>query len=165
TTTATVLAQSIFSEGIKLVEAGTDPMALKRGIDIAVTAVVAAVKASSTPTKDKGTIAQVGTISANGDATIGNMLADAMEKVGKEGVITVEEAKGMDSELEVVEGMQFDRGYLSPYFVTNTEKMTVELEDPLIVISEKKVSSLHDLLPLLEQVAKEGRPLVVIAED
>src|ERR1019366_857380 len=154
TTTATVLAQSIFSEGLKLVEAGVNPMDLKRGIDAAGAVIVAEVKKLATPTKDKTTIAQVGTI-----------LADAMEKVGKEGVITVEEAKGMDSQLEVVEGMQFDRGYLSPYFVTNTEKMTVELEDPLIVISEKKVSSLHDLLPLLEQVAKEGRPLVVIAED
>src|ERR1700722_9694565 len=165
TTTATVLAQSIFSEGIKLVEAGADPMALKRGIDLAVAAVVAAVKAASTPTKDKGTIAQVGTISANGDTTIGTMLADAMEKVGKEGVITVEEAKGMDSQLEVVEGMQFDRGYLSPYFVTAPDKMLVELDDPYILISEKKISNLHDMLPLLEQVAKEGRPLLVIAED
>ena len=125
TTTATVLAQSIFSEGLKLVEAGTNPMDLKRGIDAAVAAVVAAVKKASTPTKDKGTIAQVGTISANGDETIGNMLADAMEKVGKEGVITVEEAKGMESQLEVVEGMQFDRGYLSPYFVTAPDKMLV----------------------------------------
>src|ERR1700722_12421292 len=165
TTTATVLAQSIFAEGIKLVEAGANPMDLKRGIDAAVAVVVAEVKKLSTPTKDKTTIAQVGTISANGDTAIGTMLADAMEKVGKEGVITVEEAKGMDSALEVVEGMQFDRGYLSPYFVTNPEKMEVELDDVLILISEKKVSGLHDLLPLLEQVAKEGRPLVVIAED
>ena len=165
TTTATVLAQSIYAEGIKLVEAGTDPMALKRGIDTAVAAVVAAVKASATPTKDKATIAQVGTISANGDSTIGNMLADAMEKVGKEGVITVEEAKGMESQLEVVEGMQFDRGYLSPYFVTAPDKMLVELDDPYILISEKKISNLHDMLPLLEQVARDGRPLLVIAED
>src|SRR6202046_1637786 len=140
-------------------------MDLQRGIDAAVAAVVAEVKKLATPTKDKGTIAQVGTISANGDSTIGNMLAEAMEKVGKEGVITVEEAKGMESELDVVEGMQFDRGYLSPYFVTSPEKMAVELDDPLIVISEKKISSLHDILPLLEQVAKEGRPLVLIADD
>ncbi|MGH7293304.1 MAG: chaperonin GroEL, partial [Polyangiaceae bacterium] len=165
TTTATVLAQSIFSEGLKLVEAGTNPMDLKRGIDAAVAAVVGAVKKASTPTKDKATIAQVGTISANGDATIGNMLADAMEKVGKEGVITVEEAKGMESQLEVVEGMQFDRGYLSPYFVTAPYKMLVELDEPFILISEKKVSSLHDMLPLLEAVARDGRPLLVIAED
>src|SRR5580698_308870 len=165
TTTATVLAQSIFSEGLKLVEAGANPMDIKRGIDLAVAAVIAEVKKLSTPTKDKTTIAQVGTISANGDTTIGTMLADAMEKVGKEGVITVEEAKGMDSALEVVEGMQFDRGYLSPYFVTSPEKMSAELEDPLIVLSEKKISSLHDLLPLLEQVAREGRPLLIIAED
>src|SRR5580704_7420474 len=165
TTTATVLAQAIFSEGLKLVEAGSNPMDLKRGIDAAVTAIVAAVKKLSTATKEKTIIAQVGTISANGDATIGNMLADAMEKVGKEGVITVEEAKGMDSQLDIVEGMQFDRGYLSPYFVTNPEKMEVELDDPHILISEKKISSLHDMLPLLEAVAKDGRPLLVLAED
>src|SRR6516162_3379865 len=161
TTTATVLAQSIFSEGLKLVEAGANPMELKRGIDAAVGVVVAEVKKQSTPTKDKTTIAQVGTISANGDETIGTMLADAMEKVGKEGVITVEEAKGMDSALEVVEGMQFDRGYLSPYFVTSPEKMAAELDDPLILLSEKKISSLHDLLPILEQTAREGRPLLI----
>ncbi|HEV3194341.1 MAG TPA: chaperonin GroEL, partial [Polyangiaceae bacterium] len=165
TTTATVLAQCIFSEGIKLVEAGASPMELKRGIDAAVASVVAEVKKLSTPSKDKATIAQVGSISANGDTTIGNMLADAMEKVGKEGVITVEEAKGTESSLDVVEGMQFDRGYLSPYFVTNPEKMIAELDDPGILISDKKISSLQDLLPLLEQVAKEGRPLLVIAED
>ncbi len=165
TTTATVLAQSIFVEGLKLIEAGANPMDVKRGIDAAVARVVAEVKKLATPTKEKATIAQVGIISANGDQTIGTMLADAMEKVGKEGVITVEEAKGTESQLEVVEGMQFDRGYLSPYFVTNQEKMLVELDDAAILISEKKVSSLHDILPLLEQVAKEGRPLLVIAED
>src|SRR5579863_3195668 len=165
TTTATVLAQSIFVEGLKLVEAGANPMEVKRGIDAAVARVVAEVKKLATPTKEKATIAQVGIVSANGDETIGTMLADAMEKVGKEGVITVEEAKGTESQLEVVEGMQFDRGYLSPYFVTNPEKMLVELDDPSILISEKKVSNLHDLLPLLEQVAKDGRPLLVIAED
>ena len=165
TTTATVLAQAIFVEGLKLVEAGVNPMDLKRGIDAAVARVVEQIKKLSTPSKDKSTIEQVGTISANGDSTIGKMLADAMEKVGKEGVITVEEAKGTESQLDVVEGMQFDRGYLSPYFVTNPEKMVAELDDPLILISEKKVSSLHDILPLLEQVAKDGRPLLVIAED
>src|SRR5579863_7714693 len=136
TTTATVLAQAIFTEGLKLVEAGTNPMSLKRGIEAAVVRVVEEVKKLSVPTKDKGTIAQVGTISANGDATIGKMLADAMEKVGKEGVITVEEAKGTDSQLDIVEGMQFDRGYLSPYFVTSPDKMEAELDEPLILISE-----------------------------
>ncbi|HZU85619.1 MAG TPA: chaperonin GroEL, partial [Polyangiaceae bacterium] len=165
TTTATVLAQAIFVEGLKLVEAGANPMVLKRGIDTAVSRVVDEIKKLSTPTKEKATIAQVGTVSANGDETIGKMLADAMEKVGKEGVITVEEAKGTDSQLDVVEGMQFDRGYLSPYFVTNPEKMLTELDDALILISEKKISTLHDLLPMLEQVAKDGRPLLVIAED
>src|SRR3984957_2389440 len=165
TTTATVLAQAIFTEGLKLVEAGANPMSIKRGIDAAVALIVGEVKKLSTPTKDKTTIAQVGTISANGDTTIGNMLAEAMEKVGKEGVITVEEARGTDSQLDVVEGMQFDRGYLSPYFVTNTEKMLVELDDPSILICDKKLSSLQDLLPLLEQVAKDGRPLLIIAED
>jgi len=165
TTTATVLAQAIFVEGLKLVEAGSNPMDLKRGIERAVATVVAEVKKLSIATKDRATIAQVGTISANGDTTIGNMLADAMEKVGKEGVITVEEAQGTDSQLDVVEGMQFDRGYLSPYFVSNPEKMLVELEDVLILISDKKISTLHDMLPLLEQVARDGRPLLVIAED
>ena len=165
TTTATVLAQAIFSQGLKQVEAGASPMDIKRGIEAAVARIVAEVKKNSTPTKDKTTIAQIGTISANGDATIGNMLAEAMEKVGKEGVITVEDARGMESKLDVVEGMQFDRGYLSPYFVTNTEKMLVELDDPSILICEKKLSSLQDLLPLLEQVSKDGRPLLIIAED
>ncbi|MCL2449857.1 MAG: chaperonin GroEL [Polyangiaceae bacterium] len=165
TTTATVLAQAIFVEGLKLVEAGANPMELKRGIDAAVARVVAEVKKLSTPTKDKGTIAQVGTISANGDVTIGTMLADAMEKVGKEGVITVEEAKGTDSQLDVVEGMQFDRGYLSPYFVTNPEKLLVELDDPLILISEKKISNMKDLLPVLEAIARSQKPLLIIAED
>ncbi len=165
TTTATVLAQAIYTQGLMLVEAGINPMELKRGIDAAVAAVVAEVKKLSTPTKDKEHIAQIGTISANGDKAIGEMLAQAMEKVGKEGVITVEEAKGMESELDVVEGMQFDRGYLSPYFVTNTEKMTTELENPLILISEKKVSVMADLVPLLEECARSGRPLLIIAED
>src|SRR5579859_6892465 len=158
TTTATVLAQSMFTEGLKLVEAGTNPMDLKRGIDAAVAVVVAEIKKAAAPAKEKATITQVGTISANGDATVGTMLADAMEKVGKEGVITVEENKGTDSQLDTVEGMQFDRGYQSPYFVTSPEKMTCELEEPLILISEKKISSLPDMLPLLEQVAREGRP-------
>jgi chaperonin GroEL len=165
TTTATVLAQAIFVEGLKLVEAGANPVGIKRGIDAAVAVIVAEVKKLSSPTKDKATIAQVGTISANGDSAIGLMLAEAMERVGKEGVISVEEAKGTESQLDVVEGMQFDRGYLSPYFVTNPEKMLVELDDPSILISEKKISSLHDILPLLEQVAREGRSLLVIAED
>ena len=165
TTTATVLAQSIYTQGLLLVEAGHNPMDIKRGIDKAVTAIVAEVKKLAVPTKDKKNIAQVGTISANGDTTIGEMLADAMEKVGKEGVITVEEARGMESSLEVVEGMQFDRGYLSPYFVTSPEKMTVELEEPFILISEKKVSSMQDILPILEVVARDGRPLLIIAED
>jgi chaperonin GroEL len=165
TTTATVLAQTIFSEGLKLVEAGANPMEIKLGIDAAVSRVVDEVKKLATPTKEKATIAQVGTISANGDAAVGTMLADAMEKVGKDGVITVEEAKGTESQLDVVEGLQFDRGYLSPYFVTNPEKMLVELDDPAILLTEKKLSSLHDLLPLLEQVSKDGRPLLVISED
>ena len=165
TTTATVLAQSIYVNGLRLVEAGHNPMDLKRGIDAAVAVIVAEIKKLATPTKDKEHIAQIGTISANGDTEIGNMLATAMEKVGKEGVITVEEAKGMTSELDVVEGMQFDRGYLSPYFVTDAEKMTAVLENPAILISEKKVSSMQDILPLLEQVARDGRPLLIIAED
>jgi chaperonin GroEL len=165
TTTATVLAQAIFREGAKLVAAGNNPMEIKRGIDKAVEAVVAELKKLSKPTKDPKEIAQVGTISANGDATIGNIIADAMQKVGKEGVITVEEAKGLETTLETVEGMQFDRGYLSPYFVTDPERMEVVLEDPYILIHEKKISSMKDLLPLLEQVARAGKPLLIIAEE
>jgi chaperonin GroEL len=165
TTTATVLAQAIFREGAKLVAAGNNPMEIKRGIDKAVEAVVAELKKLSKSTKDPKEIAQVGTISANGDATIGDIISKAMDKVGKEGVITVEEAKGLETTLEVVEGMQFDRGYLSPYFVTDPERMEVVLEDPYILIHEKKISSMKDLLPLLEQVARSGKPLLIIAEE
>ncbi len=165
TTTATVLAQAIYREGIKMVAAGASPMDLKRGIDAAVEAVVSKLEELSMPTKDKKEIAQVGTISANNDATIGNIIAEAMEKVGKEGVITVEEAKAMETSLDVVEGMQFDRGYLSPYFVTDPERMEVSLEEPYILIHEKKISNMRDMLPLLEQVAKMGRPLLIVAED
>src|SRR5215204_3903886 len=165
TTTATVLAQAIFREGSKLVAAGHNPMELKRGIDLAVGKIVDSLKAQSKETKDRKEIAQVGTISANGDTTIGDMIAEAMEKVGKEGVITVEEAKTMTSELDVVEGMQFDRGYLSPYFVTDTERMQVVLNDCYMLIHEKKISNMKELLPVLEQVAKAGKPLVIIAED
>ncbi len=165
TTTATILAQSIYREGSRLVAAGTNPMALKRGIDQAVAAVVDELHKISKPTKDQKEIAQVGTISANNDSSIGNIIADAMSKVGKEGVITVEEAKGMETTLEVVEGMQFDRGYSSPYFVTNPEKMEVSLDEPLILCHEKKISAMKDLLPILEQVAKMAKPLVIIAED
>src|SRR5450432_2139511 len=165
TTTATVLAQAIYNEGAKLVAAGLNPMDLKRGIDAAVASIVDQIKAMSTPTKGKDDIAQVGTISANGDAEIGNMIAEAMKKVGKEGVITVEEAKTMVSELDVVEGMQFDRGYLSPYFVTDSERMEVVLNDCFILIHEKKISNMKDLLPVLEQVAKQGKPLLIVAED
>jgi len=165
TTTATILAQAIFREGAKSVAAGSNPMDVKRGIDKAVDVVVKELKKMSKPTKDAKEIAQVGTISANSDEAIGAIIAEAMEKVGKEGVITVEEAKGLETELEIVEGMQFDRGYLSPYFVTNAEKMEVELEDCLILIYEKKISSMKDLLPILEQIAKMGRPLLIIAED
>ncbi|EAU65268.1 chaperonin GroEL, partial [Stigmatella aurantiaca DW4/3-1] len=165
TTTATVLAQAIFREGAKLVAAGHNPMDIKRGIDKAVAAVVAELKKMAKPTKDKKEIAQVGTISANGDTTIGQIIADAMEKVGKEGVITVEEAKGLETTLDVVEGMQFDRGYLSPYFVTDPERMEVVLNDPYILINEKKISSMKDLLPILEQVARSGKPLLIIAEE
>jgi chaperonin GroEL len=165
TTTATVLARSLFTEGAKMVAAGHDPMNLKRGIDKAVAAVVEALKAQSKSTKGKDEIAQVGTVSANGDKTIGDMIAEAMEKVGKEGVITVEEAKGLETQLDVVEGMQFDRGYLSPYFVTDPDRMEAVLEDAYILIHEKKISSMKDLLPLLEQVARSGKPLLVIAEE
>ncbi|NSW85862.1 MAG: chaperonin GroEL [Syntrophobacteraceae bacterium] len=165
TTTATILAQSVYFEGSKLVAAGANPMALKRGIEKAAAAVVDELKKISKPTKDQKEIAQVGTISANNDPTIGNIIAEAMNKVGKEGVITVEEAKGMETTLEVVEGMQFDRGYISPYFVTDPEKMEVLLNDPLILINEKKISNMKDLLPVLEQIAKMGKPLLIIAED
>ena len=165
TTTATILAQAIYREGSKLVAAGHNPMAIKRGIDKAVEAVVAELKKISKATKDQKEIAQVGTISANNDTTIGNIIAEAMNKVGKEGVITVEEAKSMETTLEVVEGMQFDRGYLSPYFVTDPEKMEVNLENPYILIHEKKIASMKDMLPILEQIAKMGRPLLIVAED
>jgi chaperonin GroEL len=165
TTTATILAQAIYREGSRLVAAGTSPMALKRGIEKAVQLVVEELHKISKPTKDQKEIAQVGTISANNDTSIGNIIADAMSKVGKEGVITVEEAKAMETTLEVVEGMQFDRGYISPYFVTNPEKMEASLEEPLILIHEKKISGMKDLLPLLEQIAKMGKPLLIVAED
>ncbi|MBI2082384.1 MAG: chaperonin GroEL [Deltaproteobacteria bacterium] len=165
TTTATVLAQVIYREGAKMVTAGHNPMALKRGIEKAVSTAVDELKKISKPTKDQKEIAQVGTISANNDETIGKIIAEAMDKVGKEGVITVEEAKSMDTTLEVVEGMQFDRGYLSPYFVTDAERMEAVLEDPYILINEKKISSMKELLPLLENIARSGRPLLIIAED
>jgi chaperonin GroEL len=165
TTTATVLAQAIVREGLKSVTAGMDPMALKRGIDKAVEVVVEELKKMSSPTKGKKEIAQVGSISANNDATIGDIIADAMDKVGKDGVITVEEAKGLETTLETVDGMQFDRGYVSPYFVTDAEKMEVIQEDALILIHDKKVSSMKDLLPVLEKVAQLGKPLLIIAED
>ena len=164
TTTATVLAQAIYREGVKTVAAGANPMALKRGIDKAVERATAAIKKLSKPVAG-AMIAQVGTISANGDAAIGELIAEAMEKVGKDGVITVEDAKTMETDLEFVEGMQFDRGYLSPYFITDPEKMTVVLENPVILLSEKKVTSMRDLLPILEQVAKLGKPILIIAED
>ncbi|HOT42543.1 MAG TPA: chaperonin GroEL [Syntrophorhabdaceae bacterium] len=165
TTTATVLAQAIYREGAKLVAAGHNPMELKRGIDKAVEVVVEELKKQSKPTKDQKEIAQVGTISANNDETIGNIIAEAMSKVGKEGVITVEEAKSMETTLDIVEGMQFDKGYISPYFVTNPEKMEAVLDEPLILIHEKKISNMKDLLPILEQVAKMGKALLIIAED
>jgi len=165
TTTATVLARSIYEEGQKLVVAGNNPMSIKRGIDKAVGAIVDELATMSKPTKDQREIAQVGTISANNDETIGNIIAEAMEKVGKEGVITVEEAKSMNTSLDVVEGMQFDRGYLSPYFVTDSEKMVTSLEDPYILINEKKISNMKDLLPILESIARTGKPLMIIAED
>jgi len=165
TTTATVLARSIFTEGIKMVAAGHDPMSLKRGIDRAVQAITAELKTMSKPTKDRREIAQVGTISANNDSTIGDIIAEAMEKVGKEGVITVEEAKGLETTLEVVEGMQFDRGYLSPYFVTDPERMEVRLEDAYVLNHEKKIGGMKDLLPILEAIAKTGKPFLLLSED
>src|SRR5690625_1624528 len=165
TTTATVLAQAIVTEGLKGIAAGMNPMDLKRGIDTAVRAAVEELRAMAKPCADARSIAQVGTISANSDETIGKIIADAMDKVGKEGVITVEEGTSLDSELDVVEGMQFDRGYLSPYFISNQERMAVELEDPYILLVDKKISNIRDLLPLLEQVAKASKPLVTVAED
>src|SRR6187431_2742206 len=165
TTTATVLAQAIFREGSKLVSAGHNPMEIKRGIDKAVAALVAEVARLAKPTRDPNEIAQVGTVSANGDETIGKLLSEAMEKVGKEGVITVEEAKSAETSLDVVEGMQFDRGYLSPYFVTDTERMQASLEDAYILLSEKKISNMKDLLPVLEAIARQQKPLLIIAED
>ena len=165
TTTATVLAQSIVNEGLKSVAAGFNPMDLKRGIDKAVAAAVDTLQSASEPCEDDTAIAQVGTISANSDTAVGEIIAEAMQKVGKEGVITVEEGTGIENELEVVEGMQFDRGYLSPYFINNQERMTADLEDPFILLHDKKISNIRDLLPLLEAVAKAGRPLLVLAED
>ncbi len=165
TTTATVLAEAIFREGVKYVSAGHNPMSLKRGIDAGVDAMIASLKELAKPTSDPKEIGKVGTISANGDETIGNHIAEAMEKVGTDGVITVEENKGMETELEVVEGMQFDRGYLSPYFVTDAEKMQAELDNPYILLVEKKISNMRDMLPVLEAVARGGRPLLIIAED
>src|SRR6201994_3790014 len=165
TTTATVLAQAIIREGLKAVASGRNPMDVKRGIDKAVLSAVEELRKLSKPCKDSKAIAQVGTISANSDESIGKTIADAMEKVGKEGVITVEEGSGLDNELEVVEGMQFDRGYLSPYFINNAQNQTAELEKPLILLADKKISNIREMLPLLEGVAKAGRPLLVIAED
>src|ERR687893_437361 len=165
TTTATVLAQSIVREGAKSVAAGMNPMDLKRGIDIAVTAVVKDIEKRAKKVSASSEVAQVGTISSNGDATIGKMIAQAMQKVGNEGVITVEEAKALDTEVDIVEGMQFDRGYISPYFITNAEKMVAELEDAFILLHEKKLSSLQALLPILEAVVQTGKPLLIIAED
>ncbi|HIF78305.1 MAG TPA: chaperonin GroEL, partial [Sulfitobacter sp.] len=165
TTTATVLAQAIVKEGMKSVAAGMNPMDLKRGIDLATATVVEAIKAAARDVSDSDEVAQVGTISANGEKEIGRQIADAMQKVGNEGVITVEENKGLETETDVVEGMQFDRGYLSPYFVTNSDKMTVELEDAIILLHEKKLSSLQPMVPLLEQVIQSQKPLLIIAED
>src|SRR4029453_9297080 len=165
TTTATVLAQSIVAEGMKYVAAGMNPMDLKRGIDKAVTAAVEELKKISKPTTTSKEIAQVGAISANADPEIGKIIADAMDKVGKEGVITVEDGKSLNNELELVEGMQFDRGYLSPYFINNAEKQMCVLDDPYILLYDKKISSIRDLLPILEQVAKAGRPLLIVAEE
>ena len=165
TTTATVLAQSIVNEGLKAVAAGMNPMDLKRGIDKAVAAAVEAVSGMSTPCEDSKAIAQVGTISANSDTSVGEIIAEAMDKVGKEGVITVEEGSGLENELDVVEGMQFDRGYLSPYFINNQDNMSAEVEDPYVLLVDKKISNIRELLPVLEQVAKASRPLVIVAED
>jgi len=165
TTTATILAQAIYREGSKLVAAGANPMTIKRGVDKAVNKVIEELKKISKPTKDKTEIAQVGTVSANNDRTIGDIIAEAMEKVGKEGVITVEEAKSMETSLDIVEGMQFDRGYLSPYFVTDAEKMEVHLDDPYILLHEKKISNMKDMVPILEQIAKSGKPFLLVAED
>lgn len=165
TTTATVLAQSIVREGMKAVAAGMNPMDLKRGIDKATTAAVEELKSLSEPCSDSKSIAQVGSISANSDSSIGDIIAEAMDKVGKEGVITVEEGNALENELDVVEGMQFDRGYLSPYFVNNQDSMTCDMDDPFILLHDKKVSNIRELLPLLEGVAKAGRPLMIIAED
>jgi len=165
TTTATVLARAIYTEGAKMVAAGHDPMSIKRGIEKAVEKAIETLKSLSKSTRGRDEIAQVGTVSANGDRTIGDIIAEAMDKVGKEGVITVEEAKGLDTTLEVVEGMQFDRGYLSPYFVTDPERMEVVLQDAYVLVNEKKISAMKDLLPILEQVAKSGKPLLIIAED
>ncbi|MBW1407783.1 molecular chaperone GroEL, partial [Campylobacter jejuni] len=165
TTTATVLAHAIFKEGLRNITAGANPIEVKRGMDKACEAIVAELKKLSREVKDKKEIAQVATISANSDEKIGNLIADAMEKVGKDGVITVEEAKSINDELNVVEGMQFDRGYLSPYFITNAEKMTVELSSPYILLFDKKIANLKDLLPVLEQIQKTGKPLLIIAED
>ena len=165
TTTATVLAQSMLAEGLKSVAAGMNPMDLKRGIDKAVIAAVAQIEEMATPCEDSTSIAQVGTVSANNDTEIGDIIADAMDKVGKEGVITVEQGSGLENELEVVEGMQFDRGYLSPYFINNQDSMSAELEEPYILLCDKKISNIRDMLPILENVAKAGRPLMVIAED
>ncbi len=165
TTTATVLAQSIVNEGLKAVAAGMNPMDLKRGIDKAVAAAVEAVSGMASPCEDNTAIAQVGTISANSDTSVGEIIAEAMEKVGKEGVITVEEGSGLENELDVVEGMQFDRGYLSPYFINNQDNMSAEVEEPFVLLVDKKISNIRELLPVLEQVAKASRPLVIIAED
>ena len=165
TTTATILAQSILAEGLKSVAAGMNPMDLKRGIDKAVATTVAEIEKMSTPCEDSKAIAQVGTISANSDTSIGEIIADAMDKVGKEGVITVEEGSGLENELDVVEGMQFDRGYLSPYFINNQDSMSADLEDPYVLLCDKKISNIRDMLPILESVAKSGKPLMVVAED
>ena len=165
TTTATVLAYSIYKEGLRNITAGANPIEVKRGMDKAVEAIVAELKNGSKKVGGKSEIAQVATISANSDEKIGELIAEAMEKVGKDGVITVEEAKGINDELSVVEGMQFDRGYLSPYFVTNTDKMTTQLENAYVLLTDKKISSMKDILPLLESTMKSGRPLLIIAED